>query len=542
MQYPRAGSLSLFKSKSVALLDEVRLLIESSPNAFFILISTLVGFVALWHVTRSGICIITDSSYYLMVSESLVKYHAFATFTPDGHIKPLTVWPPLYPSLLSLFRLISISPAAAARWINAILFGLNASLAGLLVKRVSRGGLIVAAACALLFLSSTSMLSLHWVALSEPLFIFFLLACLYSLCGYLENKRLGWLLAAACAASMAWLTRYSGISFVAAGTLAVLLLSDLKRARRIVHAALFSLTASIPNLLWMVRNQIVAGTASGKHFGWHPATLSLFQDYLITIARFILPEGMIPATVTALALLGLLLLLALSWRRGHLKLSLNRAQKLLLLFAAAYSALLYISISFLDANLVIDTWRLSLPICLIGFILALSFVQRLFASGGGNALNRRSRQAATACAILFLCAFTFRGAQWISTSDSGESKNVESSNFTSRYWTESSLIQALKELPPDTPIYTNGPDALYVLTGRPAYPLPQKFNVETLQASASYEESLQAIGDKLKDGGVVVFLYTHRFANLPTQQELLEKLALEEVFKDTTGKIFAKGR
>ena len=504
------------------------------------LVSTLAGFIALWHVTRSGICIITDSSYYLMASESLVNYHAFGTFTPDGHVKLLTVWPPLYPSLLSLFHWINVSPATAARWLNAILFGLNASLAGVLVKKVSRGGLIVAAASALLFISSTSMLSLHWVALSEPLFIFFLFTCLYSLCGYLESKRLGWLMAAACAASMAWLTRYSGVSFVAAGTLAVLCLSDLKRARRTLHAALFSIIAAAPNLLWMIRNQIVAGTASGKHFGWHPASLSLFQDYLITIARFILPEGMIPATVSALALLGLLLLLALAWKRGRLKFSLNRAQKLLLLFIASYSALLFISISFLDANLVIDTWRLSLPICLIGLVLIVSFVRPLFTSDGENALDKRSRLIAATCAILFLCAFAFRGAQWISTNDSGESKNVESSNFTSRYWTESSLIQALKALPPDTPIYTNGPDALYVLTGRPAYPLPQKFNAETLQPSASYEESLHTIGDKLKDGGVVVFLYTHRFANLPTQQELLEKLALKEVFKDPTGKIFKK--
>jgi hypothetical protein len=391
-----------------------------------------------------------------------------------------------------------------------------------------------------LFISSTSMLSLHWVALSEPLFIFFLFVCLYSLCGYLENKRPGWLMAAACAASLAWLTRYSGASFVAAGTLAVLLLSDLKLARRALHAVLFSLIASAPNLLWMVRNHFVAGNAAGKHFGWHPVTLSLFQDYLTTIARFVLPEGVTLATVSALALLGLALLLALSWKRGRLKLSLGSAQKLLLLFAVFYSALLYISISFLDANLVIDTWRLSLPICLMGLILIISFAHRLFTSNGKNVLDKTPRRIAIACAILFLCAFAFRGAQWISTSDSGESKDVESSNFTSRYWTESSLIQALKELPPDTPVYTNGPDALYVLTGRAAYALPQKFNAETLKASASYEPSLHDISDKLKNGGVVVFLYTHRFANLPTQAELMEKLTLKEVFKDPTGKIFTK--
>ena len=80
-----------------------------------------------------------------------------------------------------------------------------------------------------------------------------------------------WLAAAGCAASLAWLTRYSGASFVAAGTLAVLLLSELNFKRRAVHAALFALLAATPNLLWMYRNHVVAGNAAGKRLGG-PAT------------------------------------------------------------------------------------------------------------------------------------------------------------------------------------------------------------------------------------------------------------------------------
>ena len=101
-------------------------------------------------------------------------------------------------------------------------------------------------------------------------------------------------------------------------------------------------------------------------------------------------------------------------------------------------------------------------------------------------------------------------------------------------------MQSLRELPPGTPIYTNGPEALYVLLGKPAYALPQKFSASTLKDNASYEESLKAVGGQLGDSGVVVYLYTHDFSNLPTERELKEKLSLTEVSRDPTGKIFRR--
>lgn len=510
--------------------------------ALVLLGSTLVGIISLLYVMRSGICVISDSSYYLMAAEALAKFHSFGTLTPDGQIKPLTVWPPLYPGLLSLFGLMGVAPAVAAKWVHAVLFGLNASLTGLLAKKISRGGLLVAATAALLFLCSTNMLSIHWVALSEPLFIFLLLTTLYLLCCYLEKPQSGWLCAAACAAGLAWLTRYSGASVAAAGALGVLLLSELKLARRIVHAAIFAFISAAPNVLWMIRNRMVAGDATGKSFGWHPATLSLLQDYLMTLIRSMLPPGsFLTIIIAAIALLGLVLLLALGWRRGKANFSLNANQRLLLIFLVTYIALVYVSISFLDANLVVDTWRLSLPIYLVGLILVVSFASQLLKTAGGTFWGTDSRRLAAACTILFLGSFAYSGARWIAASDSGEPKDVENSNLTSRYWTEAALIQAVKALPPEIPIYTNGPEALYVLLGRPVYALPQKFSATTLADNAAYAQRLQAVGEKLGGEGVVVYLNTHRFSNLPTERELIEQLSLVEVFKDGTGKMFKKG-
>lgn len=509
----------------------------------FLLGSTLVGILSLLYVMRSGICVISDSSYYLMAAEALTKYHSFGTLTPDGQIKPLTVWPPLYPALLSIFSLLGVAPAVAAKWIHAVLFGLNASLVGLLAKKISRGGLLVAAAAALLFLCSTSMLSIHWVALSEPLFIFLLLTTLYLLCHYLEKPQIGWLCAAACAAGLAWLTRYSGVSVAMAGALSVLLLSELKFARRVVHAAIFALISAAPNVLWMIRNRMAAGDATGKSFGWHPAKLSLFQDYLMTFIHSVLPPGsFLTIIVAAIALLGLLLVFAFGWRHGKLNFSLNANQKLLLIFLVTYIILIYVSISFLDANLVVDTWRLSLPIYLVGLIWVVSFASQLLQTDGGTFGGMDSRRIATACAILFLGSFAFSGARWIATNDSSEPKDVENPNLTSRYWTEAALIKALKNLPPEIPIYTNGPEALYVLLGKPVYALPQKYSAITLADNTDYAQRLQAVGEKLGSEGVVVYFNTHRFANLPTERELIEQLSLVEVFKDGTGKMFKKGR
>jgi hypothetical protein len=516
--------------------------LRARNQIFFILTTTLVGFVSLLYVTRAGICIITDSAYYMMAAEALSKYHAFGTFTPDGQIKPLTVWPPLYPALLSLFGLLGTGPAIAARWVHAVLFGLNASLAGLLARKISGGGFFVAAAAAVFFLSSTAMLGIHWVALSEPLFIFFLLICLSALCVYLARPLMWCLATAALAAGLTWLTRYSGVGFVAAGTLAVLLMSRLNLKRRIFHASLFALVASAPNLLWMARNMAAAGDMAGKRLGWHPATLSLMQEYATTLLRFMLPEGFIAATVAALALLGLSLLFALGWRRGHFTLALNRQQALLLLFVACYVALVYLSVSFLDANLVIDTWRLSLPIYVIGLLFAVSIAHRLLRVEDSRSPGKGFRRATLICAQVFVGAFVFRGAEWVVTSNSGEPKDIENANLTSGYWTESALVRAVKELPREAPIYTNGPEALYVLLGKPVDALPQKFSATTLAANVDYEQRLQEVNRKLGREGAVVYLYTHRFENLPTEKELREKLSLVEVFADKTGKLFKKIR
>jgi len=57
------------------------------------------------------------------------------------------------------------------RWVNALLFGLNAALLGILGWRMTPS-LIAGVVLAALFVTSGEMFSVHAVAMSEPLFIF----------------------------------------------------------------------------------------------------------------------------------------------------------------------------------------------------------------------------------------------------------------------------------------------------------------------------------------------------------------------------------
>ena len=486
-------------------------------------------------VTRSGICTISDSAYYIMAARTLLTHRTFGILSPDGQVTPLTIWPPLYSAVLASLNVFGLDPVVGARWLHAFLFGMNISMVGWLVRKATNGSFWFALTASVLFMSSAHLLSIHWLALTEPLFIFFLLFCLYLLLSYIQKSQVRWLIAAAVAASLAWLTRYSGASLVLTGILAIIRLGRAPFSQRIVHAVVFMLMSSFPAALWMIRNKLAAGTATSKHLAWHPVSLSLLREYLHSIALLILPNSFGPAVMAAVGLLGLCLLLALNWRRRPRHLSFYSHQYLFLLFLLCYMSLIFISISFFDANLAQDTWRLLLPAYIVGLAGTLSVTQRLCES---MASKRSFRAAAIALVLLYVGAFLYSGAAWVINSDSGEPADIANTNYTSKFWTRSKLIQEVRTLPMRTPIYTNGPDALYILTGRVTYSLPYKFSADTQQSNPTYADALLTIKDGLRQGGVLVYLKTHQFSNAPSRDELEEYLSLHLVTSDPVGFIY----
>ena len=103
--------------------------------------------------------------------------------------------------------MFGIDPLRGARLVNALLFGLNAGLLGILAWRMTpslSAGLVIAA----LFVLNSEILQVHAVAMSEPLFIFLCLLSLWMFDLYFERHN-HWLWLALCGTfvGMAYLTR-----------------------------------------------------------------------------------------------------------------------------------------------------------------------------------------------------------------------------------------------------------------------------------------------------------------------------------------------
>jgi hypothetical protein len=112
--------------------------------------------------------------------------------------------------------------------------------------------------------------------------------------------------------------------------------------------------------------------------------------------------------------------------------------------------------------------------------------------------------------------------------------------YGSKAWHGSETLTRVRSLPETSPLFSNGPDGIYVLTGRRALPIPKKRDPNTLRVNRSYQSELAGMMDQLrKKGGVVVYFKTVRWRHwLPKEQELVENLPLEILFRGSDGTIY----
>ena len=276
----------------------------------------VLGAFLLLKATPDGLGLSDDSIAYIAGARSLLAGQGYreAWLETNGFV---THFPPAFSGILTLIGLTGADPLNGARLLNTLLFGLNAALLGLLGWRMTKSsvaGIVLVA----LFVVNDSLLRVHAVAMSEPLFLFFSL--LAFLCfdwtwatqvaatttkptfvgsgpevhegglreGSGEFIRPVWLALTGLLSSLAYLTRYSGLALVATFVVALILLNDTWK-KRIVSSLIF-LAGFVPLVLaWSIRNRIVAGNATNRTTVWHPVTPETLEEGLRTFSAFLVP-------------------------------------------------------------------------------------------------------------------------------------------------------------------------------------------------------------------------------------------------------------
>ena len=463
----------------------------------------LIGITAfaliLW-ITPYGSGVSPDSTVYIGAAKSLLSGKGFFV---NGN--PITHYPPLYSVFLAAANLLANNLVQAARFLNAILFGVNAGLVAWLVY-LTRGRNFLAATCAaFFFLSSAPFLVLHSYAWSEPLFITFSLACIILLSMYVIRPTLSFLIASSLFFGCALLTRYIGMAFLPAALVIVFVGGGGQPiGQRFRNTLIWFMLACAPLGVWLIRNMTMAGLAMDRSFAFHPLSVSSYiKDFISTTFEFLapisLPAGIRPAIFGLFAAL-LIALLAIMFK-WHLRDINWRSMGIVmavccLLFSFSYLLFLYISISISDASTPVDT-RLLSPILVILIVGGFSLIW---------AISQTLNQPIVWWCFLLLVALSI-STKIPEAIQSATGIKQNGSGYTAAQWHRSETIAFIKSITSDVKIYSNGADVIGFLTEKQSLTLPYKTDPTTLKANSQYNEEMKGMCRDTSDNKALVVYF-----------------------------------
>lgn len=404
----------------------------SSTTGLALFVPAALAAALVWRATSGfGPGLSPDSVQFLAAARSLGAGHGWQRV--EG--MPLVEWAPLLPLWLALFAKLGVAPLVTARATGALSAAGVAWAAGLWTMHAARSraaglgaGLVVALSFPLLFVSSHL-----W---SDAPFLFFALLGVLAL-GESDDRPV---LVAAMWAALACLTRYLGVTLIAAGAL------TLFARRRVRDAFLFAFVAAAPLAIWLVRNAAVTGTATGLReppgFAWEQNLLALLHGAVDPLLPWGWP-GEAKLAIAGLAALGGTSLARRASRTDAGPLA---------LFVFLYALAVVVVSAFWGADRA--DIRLALPIAVA------------LLAGAWLAASRVGSRPVQIALVVVL-------AIWIGRSAVRERDQVELyrkegvPGFNDATWRASPTLAHLRSTPPDAPVYSNAPEIAWLAIEKP---------------------------------------------------------------------------
>ena len=246
--------------------------------------------LVLWATSRYGAGYNPDAVTALATARNLLEEGVFFS-----HFSLYVRWPPLFPALQAGLGTVGVAPMEAARWINALSYGLLvAGLGRILFETTrSRAGYVLGIASAFfafpLFRQSVE-------ASTEPLFAVLVLLFVGQGSRYLKRpkwKQVG--LLSACAA-LACLQRYAGVALLVSGGGLLLVRQSIASSRwrfpsatAWKQAAFFVGGAVAPLGAWLLRNVVASGTLTGPRFTVEHTLVESLGALGVALSSWIIP-------------------------------------------------------------------------------------------------------------------------------------------------------------------------------------------------------------------------------------------------------------
>ena len=295
-----------------------RIVVRFRPGSFMLLLAVLAVFgggLVLSRQVAYGVGLELDSAHYIGVAKKILAGEGFTEPFGGGQYNG---WAPLYPALLAAASFLVFDPRDIAGPLNAVIFGLTVFVAGRWLRRRIQSQFLVAWACLAVVLSIPLTRSASY-AMSETTFILFATLSLIWVDRFLLGGKRTDLVWAAVFTALACLTRYLGVTLIAAVLPLLLLRPGVALGEKVKHCAAYALISLIPVGLWVLRNALLTGQPTGSQGLQGPSNDTLPEILSATFAdlsRWVLlwlPSDPVRIAASALAAMVLLALSIAVW-------------------------------------------------------------------------------------------------------------------------------------------------------------------------------------------------------------------------------------
>lgn len=474
-----------------------------------------VGFVLILFLTRQwGVGVLAESMAYVEAARHFVSGLGFSIFSGAGTVTPLVTNPPGFPFVLSWGWFLGMDAFHWARILNAFFFGINIVLAGLLAWSWSRNkiaGLVAAG----LFLCSPQLLEIHLHLLAEPILFAAVLTALIALQRHEEQGGRGTFYLAVGATLVAGMIRPVETALVLTAWAVLFSIPRDGVREKTLKTWLFALLAFSFSVIWYIRNVFIGNMA----WGIYPSSDEKVYTFLDTFSMWFLPSIVFDAV--RWAVLGLVVgtAAALWWKRKEVKIpeaASARGVEAGILFMVAYLASCLCLMGFLSPAPGISNAIFS-PVLVVFLVVLACGVVRV----------DLKKIFVVAIAVFFAISLARSVKLAIAFEKEGH-------GYSSRTWTDSKVLRELRALDERVRVYTNSPEAMYYLTGRPSVKIASRQEREVLLATP---EALKMFADRQAVG--VVF-NGERFAAGSQWQDLKDRAALQKVMSDDVAAIYIR--
>ena len=478
---------------------------------------SVLGAIGVAYATVHGPWAYSDSTAYVVSATNFAQGKGLGLIQASGDFSPLVHYPPLYPLVLSVAAFFRLDVLSAARWLNVLLFGSLVWTVGLLAYRYTRSiwpsFLILS-----ILVFSPVLIYLYSGAMSEPLFVLLTMVGLSFLANALTSNGRSQFVLAGSAAGLASLTRYTGAALIAAGLASVVVLGRGSLRQRALNAIAYLSTAVAPLAAWMLATGLMQAAQPVRRLVvplgslWE-ASRPVRADIADTLWRLLPYSSRLPHPpywmihfVWITTLLGIVALgvgtVARTRRSASAQAAEGTGLGVLVALLASY-VLVYIgfvSLAFLFTQPTPDIGeRILSPVLIPAW---LSGILALVVAAG---IRPRFRFILAIPAALAMGAVlsTAPAAFWTMNE-----LHTKGAGYTSVAWRESGTVRAVRALSPSVPLISNESAALLLLTGRPAYDIPQVVETTPRPVFSRFGTDLASPEERVfrqRGGALVVF-------------------------------------